>query len=78
MTTLGWLLILTSVIIVRLAIAGRDVTTLPGDLGDLIIAAVQGRYDDVSEVLARTGASYEPASGTVTGAEAGRDDRTHR
>ncbi len=72
MTTFGWLLILTAVIIVRFAIAGRDVTTLPGDLGDLIIAAVQGRYDDVNEVLARTGASYEPASGAATGADAGR------
>ena len=72
MTTFGWILILTSVIIVRLAIAGRDVTTLPGDLGDLIIAAVQGRYDDVSEVLARTGASYEAVGGAVTGSEAGR------
>ena len=74
MTTIGYLLILASVIVTRLAISGRNVSTLPGDVGDLVIAAVQGRYDDVSEVLRRTGDAYTPSTGAdaLTGSEAGR------
>lgn len=59
MTTFGWILILISFVVGRSAVKGRGLTDLPGDLGDLVTAAIQGDYASVQEVLDRTGTNLE-------------------
>jgi hypothetical protein len=54
MDTIGWVLILVSVLVVRAVAKGRALN-IPEDLGDAFQAFVDGRSDDLAEVFNRTG-----------------------
>lgn len=55
MTTIGWLLTLVALILIRGAMKGRSLTDFPSDLGDMMVGAISGDTNAVRDVLARTG-----------------------
>lgn len=67
MHTIGWLLILTAVIIIRGVSKGMGLTEMPSYLGDLMVGAITADQAKVRDVLARTKAAPEatPTSGAV-------------
>lgn len=72
MSTIGYLFILVAILIVRGVTKGRTVKDLPGDLGDLFVAAVSANPAGVKEVLARE-SSTDTAAMVVTTAVASSD-----
>lgn len=64
MNTIGWLFILTGIIVVRQVAKGR-VMNLTEDLGDAFIAFASGDTDALGGVLARTGDSTTPTVSAV-------------
>jgi hypothetical protein len=80
MSTIGWLLILMSAIIVRQVVKGRVMETTQ-DLSDAFLAIVSGDTKGFNAVLARTGEYATPdradlsdlGEGTITGHIAGGD-----
>jgi len=66
MSTLAWVLIFVSLLLIRAVSRGR-VMNLGEDLSDAFIAIASGKTDDLAAVLARTGDATTPTSATVTG-----------
>ncbi len=71
MNTFGWILILIGIVIARAVQKGR-VFFIPTDLGDAVLATVQGDPKELKAVLARTGDGLEAGvAGSVVGDTAG-------
>ncbi len=64
MNTLGWVLILVALLLMRPVYKGR-VMNLGEDLSDGFLALVRGDTADLTEVLARTGEGATPAVGAT-------------
>ncbi len=70
MNTLGWVLILTAVLVMRAVQKGR-VLNIGEDLADGFLAVINGKTDDFAEVLARKGDSITPSNFDVAAANLG-------
>lgn len=62
MSTIAWVMILAAVLLVRGVAKGR-VEDLPGDLRDMLMAALTGDLDALKEAAGRTGEGLKPPAG---------------
>lgn len=70
MNTLGWILILASLLMIRSVMKGR-VMNIGEDLSDAFLALVQGDTDELTAVLKREGDGFIPAEGVMGSAVGG-------
>lgn len=84
MNTLGYVLVLIGLLVVRGVTKGRGLTDIPGDLGDMFIALVTSDTTGLSAVLARTGdaatptAVAAPTESSATAADKAAVDKTDK
>ena len=64
MNTLGWVLILSAILLARSVMRGR-VMNIGEDLSDAFLAIVRGDTTELTKVLARTGDGFVPEAGVA-------------